>query len=140
MRYSVRGSIGENDFLLYSNCTGSECSLLNGSEHHVPVCPNADCEIGLQVDVDRSSAEDDLSATGPNGEILKEQIWVNFYSTRGDFTSALRLINDAVEGWNDDNATKFKVPAEAGPVHLWAVVHDNRGGVEWREAEIIVDN
>jgi hypothetical protein len=127
-----------SDLLLSSNCTGADCSLLNGAEHRVPVCPTADCEVDLQVVVDPAEAEIDPSATGPNGEVLTEQMWVDFYSTRGDFTSPVRLLNDAVAGWNFDNATKFKVPAEPGPVHLWAVVHDSRGGVEWTEAEIIV--
>ncbi|HEY3594161.1 MAG TPA: hypothetical protein VGL13_09805 [Polyangiaceae bacterium] len=104
----------------------------------VPVCTTGDCEIDLKVDVDPASAEQDPGSTDINGHVLHEEIWVNFYATRGEFTRDVRLINDAMSGWNDDNATQFKVPGTAGPVHLWAVVHDNRGGVSWSEGDIVV--
>jgi hypothetical protein len=71
--------------------------------------------------------------------MLDEQVWVSYYATSGTFKSSTRLINDATRGWNEDNATEFTAPAEPGPVRLFAVVHDNRGGVDWLEGKIIVD-
>jgi hypothetical protein len=133
-----------NDLSLFANCSGSDCSLKGSAEpnamnvREVPSCPSGDCTIDLKVDVDRNSAEVDIGSFGLHGEQLQEQLWVAFYATRGDFTKPLRLVNDASSGWNDDNATGFKVPAEVGPVRLWAIVHDNRGGVAWMEAKILV--
>jgi hypothetical protein len=110
----------------------------DGAVPTAPLCPSADCEIEVKVDVDRASAEIDQGSADLNGNVLHEGLWVDFYANKGDFTKPTRLINDATTGWNDDNATHFKVPAEAGPVHIWAVVHDNRGGVEWAEGKIVV--
>jgi hypothetical protein len=109
------------------------------AQRRVPVCPKGDCPLDIRVDVDRDkSPEIDEGAVGAHGEQLHEQLWVDFYATRGDFEHDVRLINDATLGWNDDNGTQFKIPADPGPVHLWAVVHDNRGGVAWTEADIDV--
>jgi hypothetical protein len=112
---------------------------------HVPACKASDrtqCpKFPIKLDIDRSSAEidDDPSAVTPDGQKLQEQMWVDFYATKGEFKSSVRLVNDATTGWNDDNGTEFSAPAEPGPVRIFAIVHDNRGGVAWREGKIIVD-
>ena len=36
-------------------------------------------------------------------------------------------------------ATDWTVPQEPGPVIVWAVVHDNRGGVAWVQRRIVID-
>jgi hypothetical protein len=110
----------------------------DGAVPTAPACPTADCEIDVKVTVPSDVAELDLGSTDINNNPLREGVWVDFYANRGDFTKPTRLISDATTGFNDDNATKFKVPAEPGPVHIWAVVHDNRGGVEWAEGKILV--
>ena len=52
--------------------------------------------------------------------------------------SDVRLLNDATTGFNDDFETLFYPPSEPGPVTLWAVVHDNRGGVAWARGTLWV--
>jgi hypothetical protein len=112
---------------------------------HVPVCKASDrtqCpKFPIQLDIDRDSAEIDTdpNAKTPDGQQLTEQMWVTFYTTAGDFKSSQRLVNDATKGWNYENGTDYYAPAEPGPVRLFAVVHDNRGGVAWREGKIIAD-
>ena len=98
-------------------------------------CPTFD----VKPVIDRASAEDDPLATDANGGKLKEQLWIAYLATGGDFTKDLRLVNDATTGWNDDYGTKFRAPATAGPVHRFGIVHDNRGGVAWAQKRIIVD-
>jgi hypothetical protein len=66
-------------------------------------------------------------------------VWVAFYTTAGEFKSELRLVNDAQKGWNEDNGTAWRAPMTPGPVRLWGIVHDNRGGVAWVEGEVIVE-
>jgi hypothetical protein len=83
--------------------------------------------------------EPDTSAKGPDGQTLREQAWVNYYITAGELNSSVRLVNDATRGWNEKNEAEYTAPAEPGPVRLFAVVHDNRGGVAWVEGKIIVD-
>ena len=87
--------------------------------------------VPIQPVIDQSSAEPDLvsEASGESG--LQEGLWVSYFYDRGSVTGALRLVNDAVTGWNGDYGTKFIPPAEPGPVRLWAVVRDNRGGMAW---------
>ena len=43
----------------------------------------------------------------------------------------VKLLNDGVTGWNDAFEDEYFAPKEPGPVRIWAVVHDNRGGVGW---------
>jgi hypothetical protein len=81
----------------------------------------------------------DPNAKTPDGQQLEEQVWVAYYITSGELKSSLRLVNDATKGFNEDHNTEYTAPAESGPVRLFAVVHDNRGGVSWQEGKIIVD-
>lgn len=112
---------------------------------HVPVCKASDrtkCPgFAIQLDIVGPPAEDDDDPTAvtPDNQRLQEQMWVTFYTTAGDFKSSQRLVNDATKGWNYENGTEFHAPAEPGPIRLFAVVHDNRGGVAWREGKIIAD-
>jgi hypothetical protein len=114
-----------------------------GPVPHVPRCTENDpdnCAArDLKPIIDRASAEVDIDATGPNGEAYLEQLWVQYYATSGGFTSASKLVNDATQGWNDDHGTSWRIATVAGPARIWAVVHDNRGGVAWTEADVIVD-
>lgn len=87
--------------------------------------------------VPRSSAEPDSVAihTGRN---LQEQMWIRYYVDRGQVDSSVRLLNDAVRGWNSDYGTTFRAPKKSGPLTIWAVVQDNRGGVNWVRQRVIV--
>ena len=65
------------------------------------------------------------------GHAVGEQMWINYYTDKGAFKSAVRLLNDATNGWNDDYGTEFYAPKEPGLARIWAVAHDNRGGMSW---------
>ncbi|HEY3497629.1 MAG TPA: hypothetical protein VGK73_23185 [Polyangiaceae bacterium] len=88
--------------------------------------------------VDPSSAEIDEISRDVYARPYEEQMWINYYATRGAVKSDARLLNDATEGWNGDYGTEFFAPSTPGPVRVWAVVHDNRGGQSWVEATIQV--
>jgi hypothetical protein len=85
----------------------------------------------LSVVVDRQSVEVDEVARDGYGNDLEESIWVSYFTDRGSIGFDLRLVNDATKGWQDDQSTDFYAPKEPGPVRLWAVVRDNRGGQSW---------
>jgi hypothetical protein len=110
---------------------------------HVPRCTAKDrsaCPAyDVKADIDTGSAQEDPEAIDENGQLLHEQVWVAYYSSDGDFTNSLRLVNDAKTGWNADHGTKFRAPESPGTVHLFAVVHDNRGGVAWALGKVVVD-
>lgn len=65
------------------------------------------------------------------GDEVGEQMWIDYYTDAGGFKSAVRLLNDATAGWNADYGTEFYAPKEPGLSRIWAVAHDNRGGMSW---------
>jgi hypothetical protein len=116
------------------------------SAPHVPSCKESDrakCpKHVLKPAINQAltrEIDDDPSAKTPGGGDLYEQAWVNYYITAGELKSSIRLVNDATQGWNEKNEAEFTAPAEPGPVRVFAVVHDNRGGVAWTEGKIIID-
>jgi hypothetical protein len=132
-----------NDFSFRTTSFKDSPSAAESDAPHIARCTNGDrgsCpSFDIKVDVDRVSAETDPLAKDADGNPLQEQLWVAYYATGGDFTASLRLVNDASKGWNDDNATKFRAPATPGPVRIFAVVHDNRGGVAWAQGKVVID-
>jgi hypothetical protein len=85
----------------------------------------------IRPEVYASSVEHDDISEVAYGHDYEEQMWINYYVTRGSLRSDVRLLNDATTGLNKEFYTLFYPPTEPGPVELWAVVHDNRGGVAW---------
>ena len=111
---------------------------------HIPSCKESDrtkCpKYTLKPAINKDQTDElDPSARSPDNQPLREQAWVNYYITAGEMKSSVRLVNDATQGWNEKNEAEYTAPAEAGPVRVFAVVHDNRGGVAWVEGKIIVD-
>ncbi|AKU99926.1 hypothetical protein AKJ09_06590 [Labilithrix luteola] len=87
-------------------------------------CPSVD----INVVVPESSWELNPSSGSEN---LHEQIWVDYYSNRGDLANDARLLFDTRQGRVDDSAVKFRASKDPGDGLLWMVVHDNRAGAAW---------
>ena len=98
----------------------------------VPPCKEnkrADCpDIKLDVHVTDEAWEVNPDETG---RALHEQIWVDWYTTAGEFTDDARLLFDSTKGRTADSFDKFHAPVDPQEGTIWAVVHDNRGGVAW---------
>jgi hypothetical protein len=69
---------------------------------------------------------------------ITEQMWINYYAERGGVKSEVRLLNDAFAGVNPDFGTEFYAPKDEGPTVVWAVIHDNRGGMSWVGTPILI--
>jgi hypothetical protein len=111
----------------------AECrtfSVVRCTEESSDDCPKVD----VDVSVPPESQESD-----PSSERGREQVWVNYYATGGKFEQEARLLYDVNEGRLGDTEAEFLRPRQPGKHKLWAVVHDNRGGVEWVEATLIVE-
>jgi hypothetical protein len=93
----------------------------------------------LRPEVFRSSVEDDDIARVAYGHDYEEQMWINYYVSRGSLRSDVRLLNDATTGLNEEFPTLFYPANSPGPATLWAVVHDNRGGVAWARGSVWVE-
>ena len=120
-------------------CLGDACEPIVAAADAEP-CPDAltldtcvgDCEdVVLTPLIDSSSAEIDEAASSGTSGVLGEQMWVNYYSTGGELSEPVRLLNDAILGWSDNFESEYKPADTASVSYLWAVAHDNRGGTEW---------
>jgi hypothetical protein len=100
-------------------------------------CPVVEVLSGLK---ESDNAETDVTATlaGKGGNTLREQMWIRYYADRGAIKNEAKRLQDANDGWFSDHGTEWKVPRTAGPVSLWTVVYDNRGGVDWVRTGICV--
>lgn len=99
-------------------------------------CPGHDIRPLYNVDV---PAELDEVSNETYGRSNTEQMWINYYTTRGAVKSDARLLNDATKQYNRDFGTEFYAPSTPGPVRVWAVVHDNRGGMSWAGATLYIE-
>ena len=81
--------------------------------------------------------EQDTFATRPDQPVW-EQVWVDYYADGGKLKNTARSVQDSTLGWFNDYGTKWTPPSDSGPVNIWAVVHDNRGGVAWTRLQICV--
>ena len=64
-----------------------------------------------------------------------EQVWAEYFTTLGGFSSSSRLLYDPTAGAIVDPDTKYQPPApppnNVTSGLIWIVVHDNRGGAAW---------
>ncbi|MFO0675634.1 MAG: hypothetical protein U0169_03810 [Polyangiaceae bacterium] len=88
----------------------------------------------IDVLVPASSQEVRPRASGDG----KEQISVQFATTRGTFESGTRLLYDALRGKVADSKTDFQPSFDQGVGTLYFVVKDNRGGTNWLEMPVTV--
>jgi hypothetical protein len=92
----------------------------------------------LDTSVPASSQEPDPSALDAQGKIDGEEIWVDYYVTAGSVKDDIRLLYDPVHGQVSSTADAFTAPQAPVEGVIFAVVHDNRGGVGWLEVPLHV--
>jgi hypothetical protein len=88
-------------------------------------CPAIEVKPEIVQNVEKDDVSSRLFKT-----TVSEQMWVNYYVDRGGM-SEVRLVNDASSGWNAKYRGELRAPKATGPLQIWAVVHDNRGGVDF---------
>jgi hypothetical protein len=104
---------------------------------HCAVPEAAKCPTkSLDTAVPSSSQEPDPSAVDPQGMIEGEEIWVDYYLTAGSVKNDLRLLYDPVKGQVPSSADALTAPQAPAEGVLFAVVHDNRGGVSWAQVPL----
>jgi len=85
------------------------------------------------------TAELDPESTDEEGNPLREVVWIDYYTDAGSFEDDRALASDAARGFLSEQKTVWTPPAEPGPVRLWAVAHDNRGGMAVTSAMVMVE-
>lgn len=107
---------------------------------HVPACSSHCPEYQFLPEMDaKKNDEADTFTSKSQGSDVSEQMWISYYSDRGELHGSGKALRDPTLGWFDDHGQKWKAPADAGPARLWAVVHDNRGGTAWAGLQVCVD-
>jgi hypothetical protein len=92
----------------------------------------------IDVAVPETSQEPDPSNVDPDGRVGGEQLWVDYYVTAGKVANDVTILYDARVGKLGKTENEFRAPLLPGRETLWAVVHDNRGGVTWVEVPMNV--
>lgn len=108
----------------------------------VPHCTSSKdsaCSGELNVIVPASSWELDQDDIEPNGTVGHEEIWVDFYMTKGTIAHGADEIYDPATGLFPDTTDKYTAADAGGAGILWAVVHDDRGGVGWVTMPVTAD-
>ena len=95
-----------------------------------PTCPAIEVKPAIEKKIEKDEVSSNLF-----GNDVTEQMWVNYYVDRGGI-SEVRLLNDTNSGWNEKSRGQLRAPKDAGPLQIWSVIHDNRGGMEFARVTI----
>jgi hypothetical protein len=148
------GSEGTGEFLIdgqatSADCLGPDCQKTEAVEVDCSEASDPRCIDACEDDAEGScpaievapaivqDAEIDPVTSEIYGSDVTEQMWVNYYVDRGAINE-VRLLNDATAGWNEKYRGQLRAPKDPGPLQIWAVAHDNRGGMQWSRVTLQV--
>lgn len=101
----------------------------------VPTCTKklrTECEsYDFDVLSNPDAQERKLGETPQNGEVSREQVYAQLYTTTGLFSPEALLLFDAVTGAVDDRRASFIPPAQPAEGRIYVVLKDDRGGTSW---------
>lgn len=66
----------------------------------------------------------------------RESMRVSWFATAGSFSDDRTGRDESDMGWTSDDT--WTPPSTPGPVHLWVVLRDSRGGVDWQSYDVMV--
>ncbi|MFO0737763.1 MAG: hypothetical protein U0270_17865 [Labilithrix sp.] len=96
---------------------------------------NGQCKtVKFNVSFPDANAEIDPDNVDSNGNVLRETIYVDWFTTNGFFRSDRKIVYDGNLGRPPKTDVEYEPPND--PVtgaKIWAILHDNRGGTVWRE-------
>jgi hypothetical protein len=97
----------------------------------------------ILVQKDNQELDTLASRVGGGTNQLYEQMWIRYYADTGNIKNDAKRLQDATEGWFAEHDTKWTAPSagKAGDVaHIWSVVYDNRGGVDWARISVCLED
>lgn len=135
------------------DCIGDACLKAN-STPETPDCASTDAvcvaacaddgkdtcpEILMRPALDESIRERDQLAALKGRTEQEETIWVRYLSSAGAFSPDVKLVNAATAPhWNPAYEGRFRAPKQSGPMFVWAIVQDSRGGASWVRKTVLV--
>lgn len=143
--------LGINRVYIYDKKTNDNPILSGLTLDGKPVDPNVGIEVDRCLSTKRTSCPElKLDAVVPEsswqvqegvknsqGVEAREQIWIDYYATIGEIETA-RLLYDVGSGRVPESAAKLTGSPITGQGTLFAVLHDNRGGVAFTHVPIRV--
>jgi hypothetical protein len=149
------GKSGSAEFLIAgkpvaADCVGEACHLADDvdvdcadePERCIEPCEDdgdsACPKIPVAPGIDPSVVERDDVSSDLFGAETPEQMWINYYVDHGS-VSEVRLLNDSTTGWNAEFRGELRAPKDPGLLKLWAVSHDNRGGMDFARVTLKVE-
>lgn len=132
--YSYDTRVNTNPIIERVTFDGKDVDMAKGIE--VETCKGVskreECpEHKIDVKVSEASWEENPSETSPAGGAIREQVWVAYYGTHGDFEDVARLLFDTRRGRVSESDVVWRAPYDPVDGTMWMVVHDNRGGAAW---------
>lgn len=99
-----------------------------------------DCKtVKLNVNFKDDNAEIDPDNVDSNGNVLRETIYVDWFTTNGKFKSDRKIVYDGNLGRPPKSDAELEPPNDPVPAgKIWAVMHDNRGGTTWAEFPLVI--
>jgi hypothetical protein len=102
----------------------------------LPVSFGATSALALGTCTNSNTAKCTQNTIGPiiQPPMADREVWADFYSTAGSFTSDARLLYGATTGSVGPPSatdTQYQAPADAGAQLIWIVVHDDHNGASW---------
>ncbi|MCC6647487.1 MAG: hypothetical protein IT374_18185 [Polyangiaceae bacterium] len=120
-------------------CVDGRCAL------SLPRCDAGsrdDCPaIAVLPTLEDASFELDEAAASPGVPAEGELLWAAYFTTAGAFDAPVRTIFEPTDGRRPAAETAGALrldPGFAGPMRVWSVVHDGRGGVAWAHVDAVV--
>jgi hypothetical protein len=80
------------------------------------------------------------SHIGGSNRDVNEQLWIRYYADQGSILNEVKLLQEVNEGWVNKHYSKWTAwESTTGLSHLWSVVYDNRGGVDWARLSVCLE-
>lgn len=111
---------------------GAGITVTHCTDSDIDKCPTTP----LDTIVPASDQEDDPGSVDSDGNAVKEEIYVDYYVTGGKVKNDTKILYAPKSGAVSDTSVDFAAPQRAGEFMLWAVVHDNRGGADWKQVPV----
>lgn len=107
----------------------------NKGENALAACKSYNLEAIVASDV----AELDPGSKDVDGKELHEAVWLDYYADAGDLGASVKLVADTSGRYVDDRAVNWVPPDSPGPVNIYAVAHDSRGGASVIHRVVVVE-
>jgi hypothetical protein len=88
--------------------------------------------VKFDVQFNDSIAETDPDNVDSNGHVHQETIYVDWFTTDGQFRSDRKILFDGNLGRPPKTEVEYAPPPTPLTGTMWAVLHDNRGGTMWQ--------